>query len=117
MKRDNDFIRELLFEMEAQDDLVMVAPLFMGASEEETKRHHHAQLLCDAGLFQKEGNGTYRMTNQGYDYLESIRSPKVWEKAKAGASAIGGATLGIMGELALAYLKQEARDTLGIDLG
>lgn len=116
MKRDNDYVRELLFEMEAHDDIFMLATLTMGASVEETKRYQHAKLLCDAGFFHEVNDGVYRMTNQGYDYLESVRSNVVWEKTKAGAAEIGGATLGIMRDLAVAYLKQEAKAKLGIDL-
>ena len=117
MKRDNDFIRNLLFEMEKLDDIAMEAPWDISSNAEEKKRYHHAQLLCDAGLFQEvEAPGVYRMTNQGYDYLESIRSNKIWEKTKAGAAEISGITLEIMRGLAAAYLKQEVKEKLNIDI-
>lgn len=116
MKRDDDFIRQMLLELEASDDIFLLAPLTMGSTEEEVKRYQHAELLCDAGFFEARNDGVYRMTNQGYDYLEAIRSNAVWDQTKRGAAAIGGATLGIMKDLAVAYLKQEAKAKLGIDL-
>ncbi len=88
----------------------------MGASPEETKRYQHAELLCDAGFFEAVNEGVYRMTNQGHDYLEAVRNNTIWEKTKVGASVIGGATLNIMKDLAVAYLKQEAKAKLGLDL-
>lgn len=118
MKRDNDFIRNLLFEMEEFDDIVMEIPWDISSNAEEKKRYHHAQLLCNAGFFQEiePDSGVYRMTSQGYDYLESIRSNNIWEKTKAATAEINGATLGIMGDLARAYLKQELKAKLNIDI-
>jgi hypothetical protein len=117
VRRDNEYIRELLFEIEAEPSHLFLAPLTLGGSEEEAKKHYHAELLCDAGFLSQENEGgVYRMTSQGHDYLDAIRSDTVWKKTKDGATAIGGATLGMLGELAKAYLKQEAAEKLGITL-
>lgn len=95
----------------------MIASLAIGADEAELKRHQHAQTLCDAGFFHEvTDGGVYWMTNQGYDYLECIRNDQIWEKTKGAAAQMGGATLGILREIAAAYLKQEARSKLGIEL-
>lgn len=117
MKRDDDYIRQLLLELEESNSLYLVAPLAMRASAEELKRHQHAELLCDAGFFEAVNKGIYRMTNQGHDYLEAVRSNVVWEKTKKGVASVGGATLGIVKDLAVAYLKQEVKAKTGIDLG
>ena len=117
MKRDDDYIRTLLFEMEASSTPFMLAPMHHSMSATELKRHQHAELLCDAGLLQASQSGVYRMTNQGHDFLEAIRSDDMWNKTKQGAAAVGGATLGILRDLALAYVRQRAETLLGVDLG
>lgn len=57
------------------------------------------------------------MTNQGHDYLAAIRSDTMWNKTKEGAAAIGGVTIGMMKDIAIGYVKQEAKEKLGLDLG
>lgn len=116
MQRDDDYIRNLLLEIEISPDIFFLAPLTMSANKDDEKKHYHCELLCDAGLLTTSNNGVYRMTNQGHDYLEAIRSDTIWEKTKAGAAAIGGVTIGMMKEIAISYLKQEAAEKLGIQL-
>ena len=58
----------------------------------------------------------YRMTNAGHDYLDAIRSDTIWKKTKDGAAELGGVTLGMMRDIAIGYLKQEAATKLGISL-
>ncbi|PTW61672.1 uncharacterized protein DUF2513 [Breoghania corrubedonensis] len=117
MKRDDDYIRQMLFDIESSDEPYFLAPAYISMSPEDEKKHQHAELLCDAGFLHQVGDGVYRMTNQGHDYLAVIRSNQVWEKTKEGAAAIGGASLGIIRDLAVAYVKKEAATKLGIDLG
>jgi hypothetical protein len=57
-----------------------------------------------------------RITNAGHDYLDAIRSDPVWQRTKEAAQSIGGATLEIIKELAVACLKQIARERLGLPL-
>ncbi|WP_299855402.1 DUF2513 domain-containing protein [uncultured Roseobacter sp.] len=116
MVRDDDYIRELLLEAEASKDPFILATLAMSAPPEDVKRHVHAELLADAGLFQELNDGVFRITNYGHDYLAAIRDDTIWKKTKAGAAKIGGTTLGMMGELALTYLKQKASEQLGVSL-
>jgi hypothetical protein len=73
-------------------------------------------LLADEGLLTFVQRTSMRMTAQGHDLLDSIRSDTVWQKAKEGAAAVGGVTLGMLKELAVAYLKREVSDRLGISL-
>lgn len=117
MKRDDDYIRHLLFEAEESSEPYLLALQHLSMSAEEQKRHQHAELLCDAGFFQAVNEGVYRITNQGHDYLAAIRSDTVWNKTKEAAGQLGGVTLGIMKDLAVAYVKQEAKAKLGLDLG
>lgn len=111
MKRDDDLIRGLLFEAEASED-----PLFGPFDDEDEKRYEHARLLCDAGLFQQVQSGVFRMTNQGHDYLDAIRDDGVWKKTKEAVSTTGGVGLGIMKDIATAYVRQELSARLGMPL-
>lgn len=116
MKRDDDFIRLMVLQAEESDEIRILAPLYMNPSTKDLKRHFHAELLCDAGLFEATNDGVYRMTNQGHDYAAVIRSNEVWQKTKSGAAMIGGVTLGMMKDLAVGYVKQQAAEKLGIEL-
>lgn len=116
MKRDDDYIRDLLLEAEASDQPYLYAFNLLAPSPEESKRLVHVTLLTDAGLFAKEGEHAFRLTNQGHDYLAAIRDDGVWQKTKDAAAGFGGVTLGIMKDLAVGYLKQEMSQRLGITL-
>ena len=50
MKRDDDLIRELLFEAEASDQPYLLAVMTMSPSEADQKHHMHAVWLSDRGL-------------------------------------------------------------------
>ena len=116
MRRDDEYIRQLLLEAEASSDLYEMALISSSSSPDDVKRHQHFELMVDAGLCQSVNNGVYRMTNQGHDYLNAIRDDGVWEKTKEGASQVGGVTLGIMKDIAVAYVKQELSGKLGLPL-
>jgi hypothetical protein len=116
MKRDDDFIRQFLLEAEESKFPYLMAPLVLSPAPDDLKRHQHAELLVDAGMFQPVNKGVYRMTNNGHDYLNAIRDDTVWNKTKDGAAQFGGVTLGIMKDMAVAYLKQEISGKLGISL-
>jgi|SRR5690625_62100 len=113
MKRDDEMIRALLLEAEASDHPYLMSMLTISPSEMDIKRHTHVHLLCDAGFFQKVGEGTFRITNQGHDFLAAIRDDTIWKKTKAAASAAGGLSLNIMLDIALGYLKQKVSTYLG----
>lgn len=111
MKRDDDLIRNLLLEAESSDD-----SLFGPFDDEDEKEYTHAILLCDAGFFHEVQSGIFRITNQGHDYLAAIRDDGVWKKTKEAASTAGGVGLGIMKDIAVAYVKQELSTRLGLPL-
>lgn len=55
----------------------------------------HVELLIDCGViqntqFDREGlNNNYRLSMQGYDFLDDLRNQEVWEKIKAQALKSG----------------------------
>ncbi len=109
MKRDNDYIRALLQEVEASEDCLVYAFSPEEDSDGPDKRHYHFNLMADAGLVRHTKNGFFRLTNDGHDFLEATRASPVWEKTKATAADVGGMTLRMIFETSVEYLKAEAR--------
>lgn len=114
MQRDHDFIRKMLLDFEASDEFYLVAPLVMNPDPDDEKKHTHAELLCDAGMFEHVNEGVYRMTNHGHDYVEAIRSDTVWNKVKSGTAKAGGQTLDMMFNVAVALVTEQAKKHLGL---
>ena len=81
MRRDDDFLRELLLKIEeAENGFACV--LTMGASDEDRKAVDHIELLCDQGYICEESANVYRLRSQGHDYIEAIRDDGIWAKIK-----------------------------------
>jgi len=118
MKRDDDLVRSLMFEAEAADDwrIVESGAVVLSPKPEESKRAYHLILLCDAGLCSQVGNGIFRLTNQGHDWLAAVRDDTIWNKTKAAAGTVGGASLQVMGSIATGFVKQKLAEH-GIPLG
>lgn len=116
MKRDDDLIRDLLFEAEDSNQPYLLAGMALNPSESDLKRHMHAVWLSDAGFFKEVKKGVFRITNQGHDYLAAIRDDGVWKKTKEAASTAGGVGLSVMKDIAVAYVKQELATRLGLPL-
>lgn len=117
MKRNDDLIRSLLIEYEANDDwLILAEGDTKSASKKEREIGYHQILMADEGLLTRVSSSALRITSYGHDYLDAIRSDNVWDKTKLGAAKVGGMTLGMMKDLAVAYLKQEAAEKLGVTI-
>lgn len=116
MKRDDDLIRVLLFEAEASEHPWFLVSIHLSSPPEELRRHEHAKLLCDAGFFQEVSEDVFRITNQGHDYLAAIRDEGIWKKTKEAVSATGNVGLGVMKDIAIAYVKQDLSTRLGLSL-
>jgi hypothetical protein len=91
-----------------------------GVSEEEIA--YGLRLLMDrlfvigsydrtSGIFDVE-----RLSMDGHDSLDSIRSPDVWNKIKKDALIAGGFTLDLLMKLATGYIKKALEDATGIKL-
>ncbi|MDD9982593.1 MAG: hypothetical protein OXU81_14755 [Gammaproteobacteria bacterium] len=73
--RDMALLLGLLREMANSPNGRIVAVATMGMSEEELKRHHHIELLVDAGHVEWNAQRSMpRITNAGYDFLNVIES-------------------------------------------
>ena len=116
MKRDDDYIRELLVNYEAEGEWLLMMPGdVMGVPIEEWRERYHIELMMDIGLLTNFGEGTFRLTAAGHDFLDAIREDTNWNRTKAVAAKAGGAGLGLMRDIALGYIRQKAVD-LGIPL-
>lgn len=116
MKRDDDCIRSLLLEAEADPSPFLLIPMHMSSSAEDIKRRYHATLLVDAGFFAQPGDSTYRLTNQGHDFLAAIRDDNAWRKIKEVAQSVGGFTLNMLMQAGINLLMAEASRRLGFAL-
>ncbi|MDE2739867.1 MAG: DUF2513 domain-containing protein [Paracoccaceae bacterium] len=109
MKRDNDYMRELLLKFEADDSDHFLA---VRAFESDEKFLHHVDLLCDAGLVTPLSDSVYRLTYEGHDFIAAIRDPGIWQKVVEKA---GGAGIDILIGLAKGFMKEEIVKRTGID--
>ena len=116
MKRDDDYLRDLLIGFEAQEGWEIFIHKSSSGGVDENKELAYVLLLCDEGFMEQMNTVIYRITNDGHDYLAAIRDEGVWQKTKEGAAKIGGASLAMMKDIAIAYVKKEAAEKLGIPL-
>ena len=115
-KRDDDFLRKMLFEFEQDEEYEFIIGGICGMDDKERKEEYHVKLACDAGLMVEEAESVYRLTSQGHDYIAAIRSDTIWRKTKDGAAKVGGVSLSVMKDIAVAYVKQEIGERLGISI-
>ncbi len=89
MKRDIDFCRQLLFDLEAHGPECTINVLRSGlANEADERLRFHLRLLTDAGFVKEvdrttNGATCVRLTNSGIELLELCRSDARWSDAKA----------------------------------
>lgn len=116
MRRDNDLIRKLMMDMEADPD-----PLFVFVLEddaEDERIYFHLRLLADEAMLEEtgRGGGTFRMTNKGHDFVQAIRDDTIWSRTKSAIEPVAGASLSMLKDVALGYLRQEL-EKRGIPFG
>lgn len=117
MKRDNEYLRELLFEIENADDDLFYSLITMGMSSDERKQHYHVQLLCDEGYMIQVSDQAYRLTSEGHDFIDAIRDNGIWENTKKAVAETGGsATLQMLKAIAIGFLKKKLSVHADIDL-
>lgn len=92
MKRNWDTVREILTRLEALSDTSEYLQLGRFPKDRASEISYHVELLFDAGLIEGQmsktiGLGPYdffahRLTWNGHEFLDAIRSDTVWEKTK-----------------------------------
>jgi hypothetical protein len=91
MKRDMDLVRQILLNAEA---LPVGPPMLYRVGEvEDLVLLHHLEMLIEAGLLKgklsrSQGSrgdviGISGLTWEGHEWIETVRSDRVWEETKA----------------------------------
>lgn len=109
MKRDMDLIRELMLLLEDRPipafGIEWLAPeTIQVAGRGAAEIGYHLSLLVQAGFIEAGGADTTGMRLSpgiafrglswtGHDFLESVRSPDVWDRTKEAAKSAGGFTV------------------------
>ncbi|MBR0855474.1 DUF2513 domain-containing protein [Bradyrhizobium liaoningense] len=128
MKRDMEYVRELLLKIEA-------APTFLRSSDQLLPNepsdeqvykliHHMAMLVDEVGFIRGLGAHTMssrewiqlELTWRGHEFLETVRDPEVWSRTVAGAKKAGNWGLDFMVDIAKAYGKHVVKERLGVEL-
>ncbi len=119
MKRDMDLIRNILLTIERCDDVppkMLRNDSFLDLCDNPQVISLHIELLIEAGYLESKSTLTIdglknfeisRITFAGYEYLDTVRDPKVWRNVKDKISKLGGAAFDIILELAKAEVTKE----------
>ena len=111
MRRDLDLVRTLLLMAEDADGPLDLRLVEVGDASVSTLAYH-VQLMADAGLVDAKVSVSHgvpqcaelrRLTWAGEDYLDAIRSERVWrEVMKAAKESIGEISLAVAKEACIA---------------
>lgn len=118
MKRDLDLIRDILLHIEAMppEQTDLSSKQLKNLCANEATIASHIKLLLDNKFIevthcvpQNENKDIYfitRITMSGYDYLDTIRNPKIWEATKEKLKSIGGTvSLEVVKDVAISVVR------------
>jgi Hypothetical protein (DUF2513) len=127
MKRDMEYVRELLLKIEAAPDVIAQSSALLPASwtaEDKLKLNYHLGMLIDetgfvtgisARTMTESSWLRLQLTWQGHEFIETVRDPEVWMRTKEGAKKAGNFGLELVIDLAKAYGKHVAKERLGLE--
>lgn len=121
MVRDDDFIRELLLDIEATPPLEVWSRQWPEPEEQANILGYHLWLLQDAGYIEAGHHSRFlsrgevwhsvKLTWAGTNFLNTIRDPGVWTETKNRvASTVGTVSIAVLTEVATSV----ARRMLGL---
>ena len=128
MKRDMELVRELLLFLEDKPDPAhLEADRFPMPCRSPSEIQYHLNLLYQAGFLNGEPIKSstsdrlikvlpFDLTWQGHEFLETVRDPEIWRKAKAGAASVGTASIEFIWGMAKALITGAIKDKTGLDL-
>lgn len=116
MKRDFDLVRDILIQAETSEDTLDAEVLVTKERSAEIIAYH-LEMMRDYGLIEIKldyAMGGHpvnmivkRITWHGYDYLDAIRSKKIWNKAKKVINeTVGETSLSIIKDTCTELVKQ-----------
>ncbi|WP_256701311.1 DUF2513 domain-containing protein [Caballeronia sordidicola] len=121
-----DLIRELMLKLESlpmeYGDNVHIAPDTPAVHVEGysfSQLAYHLDLIVQAGFTERSkshptiGFMFKGLSWSGHDFLDSVRSPDVWDKTKKVASAAGGFTVDLLVATAKTYLETKIKGLIG----
>jgi len=119
-----DLIRKLLLQIEEKDDgsgrqVHIELPDWNDAQLADHLFQLHERGLIDgidASTLAARAFLPLRLTSSGHDFLDSVRDPEIWQKTKDSASAAGGFTVELLGEIAKGLVKTKIKQHTGIDI-
>jgi hypothetical protein len=135
MKRDLDLMRDLLLKVEeATIGDVERNPwqVFSSSGTPSQVVIYHVRLLLERKLLHsqsinlegqnQDGTPTAKflpdaLTDEGHEFLETIRDPEVWRKTKEGTYKIGSFGIDVIKDLAKGFLKTEIKKLTGLEVG
>ncbi len=116
MKRDLDYLRSFLAELEASDEWQHVIGLFDQPGQGDEKRDYHVMLLRDEGFLERMQPGIYRMTAKGHDFLDHTRDETIWEKSKETVAKLKDHSISMLMSVAQGYVRAKLREITGLDV-
>lgn len=118
MRRDDDLLRQLMLDMEADPEPQKIFVLTLDADDEDRDTYFHLRLLADEGFLEESGKygGVFRMTNKGHDFCAAVRSDTVWGQTKQVAAQVSGVSLSILKDIAVGIVREQLVK-LGVPLG
>jgi hypothetical protein len=127
MKRDMDFVRDLLLQIETADKSSLKELMPPGDVSEESyeKLSEHLKMLIEeAGLVTGIAAHTMayrnwldmRLTWKGHEYLDNIRDPEIWKKTKEGVQKVGSFSLDLVSALAKGLIKKQIEKHTGVEI-
>jgi hypothetical protein len=117
VKRDMDFVRELLLRVESDPELdgyhwkTFNTSDFSPRSNEEVA--YHVDLLIDAGLLvgsdptmDAESTPISRLTWDGHEFADNIKDMSIWKRVKARIDGLPGVAVKVIAAVAESEIKK-----------
>ena len=109
--RDPNLMISLLHEMEKDKSGQILSIKEFGMCEDDQNRHHHLELLVDAGHAKWVSDQCARITNTGYDFINAIGQNKKYRDQFSDLFNRGMAFVDAAGKVI--KMVNEAKDIIG----
>lgn len=128
MKRDMDLVREILLFLEERNSPAGIkADSFPMRGHSVSTIQYHLNLIYQAGLINGEPIKSttsdriisvlpFDLTWQGHEFLDAVRDPEIWRRAKAGAASAGTASIEFIWGMAKSLISNAIKQKTGVDL-
>lgn len=115
VKRDLDYMRDLLTRLEESDDWQHDLG-FTDEPDDESVLDYHVRLLEDEGFLLMLQPGVYRMTSKAHDFLDHTRDKDIWEKSKQAVAHLKDHSISMVVSVAEGYVRQKIIEYTGLSI-